>query len=204
MIVTEGNGQVRHRDERLGSEGKSGAGWAFISFILFGLMALSRAAGGESSADSQSKSKFLINFAEFTEWPETAFPKEGEPLLIGILGRDPFGKELNELAENGVVKGRHARVLRFRKVEEIKTCHILYIGKSEEARLDRVLRGLKERPVLTVSEIENCAKRGVMIEMKTEKGKIRLAINLECAKAAHLTLKSKLLRLGEIVESSEK
>lgn len=204
MIVTEDNGHGRHWDEKVGFYGKSGVGWTFISLVLFGLMVISRAAGGESSGASQSKSKSLINFAEFTEWPETAFPKEGEPLLIGILGRDPFGKDLDKLAENGVVKGRHVRVLRFRKVEEIKTCHILYIGKSEEPRLDRMLRGLKERPVLTVSEIENSARRGVMIEMKTENGKIRLAINLECAKAARLTLKSKLLRLGEIVESSQK
>jgi len=76
----------------------------------------------------------------------------------------------------------------------------LYISKSEAPRLDRILRGLKEKLVLTVSEIENSAKRGVMIEMKSENGKIHLAINLESAKAAHLTLKSKLLRLGEIVE----
>jgi hypothetical protein len=202
MIVIERNERVRHRDEQVEFFGKS-AGWTLTSFVLFGLMLISSAAGSDSAPNNQTKSKFLTNFAEFTEWPETAFTNEAEPLLIGIPGRNPFGKELEKLAD-GVVKGRHMRVLRFRKVEEIKTCHILYISKSEEPRLDRILRELKERPVLTVSEIENSAKRGVMIEMKTENGKIRLAINLECAKAAHLTLKSKLLRLGEIVESGNK
>src|SRR2546423_10029005 len=123
MIVTEGHGQVRHWDEKVGFYDKSGAGWTFTLFVCFGFLLISTAAGGESAPNSQSKAKFLINFAEFTEWPETVFTNEAEPLLIGILGRNPFGKDLEKLAD-GVVKGRHVQVLRFRKVEEIKTSHI--------------------------------------------------------------------------------
>jgi hypothetical protein len=172
--------------------------------IVFALIHISAAPAGESSADAENKSKFLLNFAEFTDWPETAFANEQTPLTIAILGHDPFGKDLDKLAENDVLKGRSVVVRRHRKVEEIKTCHILYVSESEKSRMDRILRALKGKPVLTVSEIENAAVRGVMIQMKTENDKIRLAINLESSKAAHLTLKSKLLRLGEIVEPTKK
>jgi hypothetical protein len=93
---------------------------------------------------------------------------------------------------------------RWVKVQEIKTCHILYVSESEGPRLGRMLRALKERRVLIESEIENSVMRGVMIEMRTVNSKFHLAINLEPAKAAHLTLSWKLMRLGEIVEPLKK
>jgi hypothetical protein len=58
---------------------------------------------------------------------------------------------------------------------------------------------LKERSILTVSDTEGAAQRGVMIRLVTEKNKIRLRINLQAAKAANLTISSKLLRPAEIV-----
>jgi len=174
--------------------------WAALigSFILFAARA------SEPSSDKQTKSKFLINFAQFTDWPATAFGNDNEPLIIGILGTDPFGKSLDKLADDEVLRGRHVQVLRFRKVQEIRICHILYISESEERRLDRIVQALKEKPVLTVSEIEDAVTHGVIIQMRAENKKIRLSINLESAKAAHLTLKSKLLRLGQIVEPAKK
>jgi len=176
-------------------------GWILIAgMLLAGFLALA----GEPLAEAQSKAKFLVNFAEFTEWPQGAFSDNNELLKIGILGRDPFGKDIDELAESDLLKGRRAHILRSRKVEELKSCHILYVSQSEESRLERILRVLRGKPVLTVSEIEDSANRGVMIQMKTEDEKLRLVINLESAKAANLTLKSKLLRLGEIIEPPKK
>jgi hypothetical protein len=174
-----------------------------IWLVLSGVTFTAEAATDDSSRDSGAKSRFLVNFAQFTEWPATAFADEKAPLIIGLLGTDPFGKDLDKQVENEVVRGRHLRVLRCRKVEETKTCHILYIGESEQSRLDDIVRALREKPVLTVSEIENSAMRGVIIRMRTEGKKVRLAINLESAKAAHLTLKSKLLRLGQIVRPAK-
>jgi hypothetical protein len=89
-------------------------------------------------------------------------------------------------------------------VEEIQNCHILYISQSEASELDHVLEFLKGKPVLTVSDIEGSAPRGVMIRFVTEKNKIRLRINLETARAANLTLSSKVLRAAEIVSTTTK
>lgn len=175
-----------------------------VSLVLAGLVLIAPAIAGELSHEGQNQPQYLINFAEFTDWPTSAFTNESEPLTIGILGKEPFRTELDKISAKQVVRGRRVQISRFRKVEEVKTCHILYIGESEERRLTHIISAVSEKPCLTVSEIKNSAERGVMIEMKTEKKKIRLVINLEAAKAAHLTLKSKLLRLGEIVEPLKK
>ncbi len=172
--------------------------------VLAPLLGVVAALGGEPAEEAETRSRFLVNFAQFTEWPSTAFASNKAPLIIGILGGDPFGNYLDKLAENEVVRGHHLRVLRYRKVEEIKTCHILYISESEEPRLDHIIRATSEKPVLTVSETESSVAHGVMLRMRTEGKKVHLAINLKAAKAAHLTLKSKLLQLGQIVEPKTK
>jgi hypothetical protein len=195
-----GHAQVWRQSRTASSQ----AVWVWASIVFTGFVALFQAIAGEPPSEISSKAKFLINFAEFTEWPDGTFADKEELFKIGILGRDPFGTQLDELAKNDQLKGRRARILRSRRVEELKSCHILYISQSEESRLERILRGLKEKPVLTVSEIESSASRGAIIQMKTENEKVRLLINLESAKAANLVIKSKLLRLGEIVESTKK
>ena len=97
------------------------------------------------------------------------------------------------------VKNRKLVVQRFRTLEEVKLCHILFISQSEAARLDPILGSLKERSILTVGETEGFAQRGGIIRFLTEKNKIRLRINIDAAKAANLTISSKLLRASELI-----
>jgi hypothetical protein len=98
-----------------------------------------------------------------------------------------------------VVNNRPLLVQRYRRVEEIKTCHILFISSSEEKRLDQVMTSLKGRNLLTVGDFEGFARYGGIVRFATEKNKTRLKINLEAAKAANLTISSKLLRPAEII-----
>jgi hypothetical protein len=76
----------------------------------------------------------------------------------------------------------------------------LFISRSEADRLDQILASLKYRKILTVADVESAASSSVMIRFVTQQNKIRLRINPEAAKAANLTISSKLLRLGEIAE----
>ena len=145
------------------------------------------------------KATFLYHLAQFVDWPPEAFPTEETPLVIGVLGADPFGKVLDELVENEIVKNRKIAVQRFRSLEEIKSCHILFISSSESGRLDQIFSGLKQRKILTVGDTEGFAQRGGIVRFLTEKNKIRLRINIDAAKAASLTISSKLLRAADLV-----
>lgn len=147
----------------------------------------------------QIKAVFLFNFAQFVEWPPQAFPQAQTPLVIGVLGEDPFGNYLDETVRGETVNDRPLAIQRYRRVEEIKTCHVLFISRSDANRVEQILASLKDRNILTVADAEGFARRGVMIRFVTEKNKIRLRINLEAAKAANLTISSKLLRPAEIV-----
>lgn len=175
------------------------------ALIFLALALISNRGSAQTSREYQIKAAFVFNFAEFTDWPPEAFENKDSPLVIGILGTDPFGSVLDETVRNEKVRGHRLTVERYRTVEEIRTCHILYIGQSEASHLDQVLDALQGKPVLTVSDIEGSAPRGVMIRFLTEKNKIRLRINVEAARAVRLTISSKLLRAAaEIVATQKK
>jgi hypothetical protein len=148
------------------------------------------------------KAAFLYHLTQFVEWPPEAFSVAEDPLVIGVLGTDPFGKTLNEIARDEVVKNRKLIIQRYRNVDEIKSCHILFISQSETGRLDEIFSGLKGRNILTVGDTDGFAQRGGMVRFITEKNKIKLRINLDSVKAASLTISSKLLRAADLVGSN--
>jgi|SRR5688572_10997142 len=150
-------------------------------------------------AEYQIKAVFLFNFTQFVEWPTNAFADAQSPLVIGVLGEDPFGAYLEETVRGEKANDHPLTVQRFRRVEDITTCHVLFISRSEAARFDQIFASLKNRHTLTVGDVDGFARSGGIIRFLTEKNKIRLRINLEAAKAANLTISSKLLRPAEIV-----
>jgi hypothetical protein len=151
----------------------------------------------------QLKAVFLFNFAQFVEWPPSAFPAPDTPLVIGVLGKDPFGSYLDEVVRGETINNHPLTVRRYRRVEDITTCHILFIGRPEQERLEPVLDSLKGRSILTVGDAESFARRGGMIRFVTDSNRIRLRINLEAAETASLKLSSKLLRPAEIVSTGK-
>ena len=152
-----------------------------------------------AATEYQIKAVFLFNFTQFVDWPENAFSDAQTSLVIGVLGDDPFGAYLDETVRGERVKDRPLVVQRYRRVGEIKTCHVLFISRSESARLDQILASLRGRNILTVGDIEGFARRGGMMRFLTQGNKTRLRVNLEAAKAANLTISSKLLRPANVV-----
>jgi hypothetical protein len=154
-----------------------------------------------TSSEYQVKAVFLFNFTQFVEWPASAFPNEKAPLVIGVLGEDPFGLFLDETVQGEKVNGHPLVVRRFQRAEDTGPCHILFINWGKGDKLKQLLADLKGRSVLTVSDAADFARQGGMVRFLTENNKIRIRINLKATKAADLTISSKLLRLAEIVDS---
>lgn len=153
------------------------------------------------ASEYQVKAVFLFNFVQFVDWPATAAEGSRLPLLIGILGDDPFGAFLDETVRGERLGARPIQVRRYRQVTDIEECDILFISQSERVRIPVILSVLQRRPVLTVSDADAFADRGGMIQFITDKNRIRLRINLEAAQAANLTISSKLLRVAEVVRA---
>ena len=144
----------------------------------------------------EAKAFFLFNFAHFVTWPSQE--SSHAPLVIGILGDDPFGSYLDETVRGEKVLNRPLAIQRFRRSTEPRNCNILFISQSERDRAAQIISNLKGRSVLTVSDMEGFADIGGMIQFFSEQNRIRVRINLEAVKAANMKVSSKLLSVAEV------
>jgi len=157
-----------------------------------------------ASKEYQVKAVFLFNFAQFVGWPRSAFAAADTPLVIGVLGENPFGAYLDDAVRGEKVDDRRLEIRHYRRVEDLKACQLLFISRSEADRLETILASLKDRSILIVGDIDDFVRRGGMVQLATAQNKIRLIINNDAAKAANLTISSQLLRSAEIVAPSKK
>jgi hypothetical protein len=152
--------------------------------------------------DNQVEALFLFNFAHFVAWPAAAAGDSAGPFAIGVLGNEQIGSRLDETVRGESLDGRPLTVLHFHRIEDMANCQILFIDSSQAPQLHRIVATLNNRSTLTVSDIPASADQGVMIQFVEENNRIRLRVNVEAARAAGLTLSSKLLRAAELVGST--
>ncbi len=155
------------------------------------------------SPEYQVKAVFLFDFAQFAEWPERTFATAEAPLIIGILGEDPFGAYLDELIKGEHIGHRALVVRRYRRVEDALECHILFVSRSKAKEFGEIFAALTGHSILTIGDADNFNRAGGIVRFATENGKIRLKINLDAAKAAQLTISSKILRPSTLVTADK-
>ncbi|MGD1073096.1 MAG: YfiR family protein [Bryobacteraceae bacterium] len=155
------------------------------------------AAGNERPPDEyRVKAAFLFNFAKFVEWPPEAFADPNEALVVCVLGEDPFGHALDELAMGKRIEGRVLAIRRISDAHLAKGCRMLFVSSSEHKRVLSVLDSLGEPGVLTVGESDSATSEGMIISFTLENGKVRFAINVAAAEREKLRLSSRLLSLA--------
>ena len=149
-----------------------------------------------AAADEREvKAAFLLNFAAFVEWPANAFGSPTDPIVVGVYGADPFGATLEAIFSGETVRGRPFLIKRIPSGGDVSGCHIVFVSDPERPRFPSSL-GIRNRPILTVANAPNFAERGGIVEFMVERGRIRFRINRDAARAAGLTIGSKLLRLA--------
>lgn len=170
------------------------------ALLLALLLAAAPASPAQGTREYDLKAVFLFRFASFVEWPESAFRAPDDPLVIGVLGQDPFGASLDDVLRSETARNRPIVVRRFAQARDVSDCQILFISRSEGPRLGQVLHALHGRPILLVSDIDRFAGEGGMIAFNTAESRVQLTINMAAVRAAGLTVSSKLLRLARVIE----
>jgi hypothetical protein len=159
----------------------------------------------QSSAEEYSvKAAFLFHFAQFVDWPEGAFKDAGSPLTYCTIGEDPFHGSLDAALNGKTVGDRSLRVQHFKQPQDIRGCHVLFVGTEEEEFFPAILARVRGNSVLTVGESEHFVKDGGMIGFLREENKIRFEINLDSALGAKLKMSSRLLALAKAVIGGQK
>ena len=144
------------------------------------------------------KSVFLYQFCRFMEWPQTAFSSPNDPLVIGVVGDNPFGGLLREAVEGETYHGRPIRIEHYRTPRDIKRCHILFVSRSLVDQMNEVLAEVAGKNVVTVGETDGFLDHGGMIALTADRNRVHLRVNASSLRAANVDVSSKLLRVAEI------
>jgi len=67
-----------------------------LSLLLLRAGGLADAQEDSQPTEYQIKAAFIFNFAKFVEWPAAAFPKTSSPIVVGVLGENPFHDTLEK------------------------------------------------------------------------------------------------------------
>jgi hypothetical protein len=175
----------------------SGRTAAFAVLLALGGVRATGAAPSARPTEYEVKAAFLYNFAKFVEWPGEAGSRA--PIVVGVLGEDPFGPVLERTIGGRRAQERPVVARRLTGPEEAETAQIVFVGSSEDRRLQGILAALEGHGVLTVSEMERFAERGGMVGFRTEENRVHFDVNLRQVTRAGLRINAQVLRLARIV-----
>lgn len=195
--ITRKAGQEPNAGRQAGAVAGLPARWpAFLAIAFLMAAGSGNPAEPPQFAENQVKGAFLTKFAMFVEWPGKPVPSAQTPIVIGILGDDPFGPQFELALTKEAVNGRPFALKRLKDPQEAGECQILFVSASETARLPEILAATRKQPILTVGDQERFAHRGGMINFVKQGGKVRFEVNAAAVAAGGLKVSSKLLQVA--------
>jgi len=178
-----------------GKHGLANKGPVLLLFLTLTGSMLSTQVRAQTLDEYQVKAAFLYNFVKFVEWPVEAFNDSSAPVVIGVVGDDPFGSKIDQMINGKIANGRPLVLKRFPNLKALTFCHIVFICSSEKNNLRQALAAAGAG-VLTVGETERFIQMGGIINFTIVDSKVRLEINQVAAERAGLKISAKLLNLG--------
>ena len=141
----------------------------------------------------------LLNLTRFVEWPTNSV-EDRTAMVIGLIGRDPFGDFLERAVAGERVNGRPIQVEHCQSIQQALACQVVFISSSERSRCREIIAHLKGHPVLTVSDMEDFARLdgGMIAFYVNAEHKVRLRLNVNSARAEQLSFSSKLIQVSEL------
>jgi hypothetical protein len=159
-----------------------------------------RSTAQASSSEYEVKAACLVKFIGYVKWPEHVFKSASAPIVVAVVGPDPFGAALDNAFKNKSVQGRKIEIRRFETTADIEECHVLFVAAQEHPKLPQILEKTAQQHVLVVGESSGAAAKGASINFVIEDKKVRFEINVEASKRAELEISSQLLKLAKIVK----
>jgi hypothetical protein len=187
-------------------------GPAFALGLIIALgMSPGTAASVETSPADGLMGFYVYNFLLFVDPPATG-PHEQPTLVICLLGKGDNMGFLDGI-EGKQIRGKPIVLRRINAMDEMRTdCDVLFIRGMEKTTAHDMLSQLKSKPRLTMSDIPGfaeiggmveflpiCSLESAMTEVITAPPVVRFRINLGAVLDAGFRIRSRLLRLSEIV-----
>jgi hypothetical protein len=171
--------------------------------IVFILFLLSQKIYGQTS-EYELKAVAFQKLSLFIEWPGNVFANNDSDFIIAVLGKNPFGKILEQTYNNVRIKNRNVKIIYCKDLEQLMPCHLLFISETSISQLEKILAKVRSKPVLTIADSEGFAEEGCDINIFNNSGRLRFEINQKVMESTGFTIDYKLLSVSRIVNPVSK
>lgn len=142
------------------------------------------------------KAGLVYNFLKYTTWPQTG--GAGNQIMICIFGHDPSGSYLHAL-QGQTVQQSVIKLVRKDRAADTADCNMVFVDSSQKSSLSSLLNFLGDKHVLTVSDMNQFARLGGMVELAMEDSRVALYVNEGAISKAGLSVQGRLLKLAKNV-----
>jgi hypothetical protein len=155
----------------------------------------------EVLTEYQVKAAFLLSLTNFVEWPTDAFYEQNQPLVIAVVGENPFDSLLEEAVQGRMLENHPIEIRRLATIDKIDNIHMLFVSKSETRRIEQIITQTINHPILTIADMDQSDCKGIMVVMSVSKdNKLKFAINNDRVNKAKLQISSRVLRFADIIQ----
>lgn len=167
--------------------------------LLLALACGAPQAAASDDLELKVKAAFLFNFAKFATWPPSKVKDADSTLHLCVEGTDELARVLQDTVRGRSVGTHAVDVLVSPRGEELRRCHIVYVGGTDDGRIAAELAALANDAILTVHEASEAQAQGVIRFFLSDDGRVRFEVNVAAASRAQVALSSKLLEVSQVV-----
>lgn len=142
------------------------------------------------------KATYLYKFGPFVNWPQTVFDSASSPVVLCVVGEDPFRAVLDEAVAGQKIGERPLALNRLSRLERQSGCHIAYISGSPAQSVDAALDAVRGAPVLTFTDAARGSAAKGIIHFVVSDDRVRFEIDEYAAAENGITISSKVLSLA--------
>jgi hypothetical protein len=148
------------------------------------------------------RANLLHRFLKYASFPEGTFAHARSPIVVLVIGDDPFGPLLKATFAKKRIGGRTIQIRRLQRIPNRICAHLVYAHGLGAKERQKLISKLSARPCLLVAEVKGFAEAGGFINLYLDKGKVRFEINESRMKSTGVRLKAELLKLARLVSSA--
>jgi hypothetical protein len=141
---------------------------------------------------------FISKILPYVSWPREAFASPEAPVVVGLVGRDPFNGLLQKVLADARVESRSVEIRVVKESPASANCHALFVAADQLAGWPDWRAASAGRSVLTMAadETGGFLEQGGVFNLRVAERK--LEISRSNAERARLRINSKLLRIAKV------
>jgi len=154
----------------------------------------------DTAKEADLKAAYIYNFARYTKWE--GLGENRNQFVICVHKESDLFKSLKKL-EKKKMKGKKIKVIAVGESKNcLRPCHVVILPELQQKRLQALVKKAVASNVLSISDTEGYAQKGVTINLKKVSNKMTFEVNLDQVRKSRLKLSSNLLKMATIVQDN--